>query len=149
MHDTDTAGGSLAFRRQSRLGGPFTGTLVTVDDIVPGYLVLTRAHQGQFHLVLNIFNVQRAARGHASLEGSDHLFGQFGHSFVDTAARRCGASFHGEKRLGNGYRYFAVFKTCDGAVAFDDSQLPGRRCLQSPRWAVLWSRCRGGGRCCC
>ena len=81
------------------------------------------AHQLKLYLILNILNMQSAARGHPSLEGSDHLRSQIGHGLVDTTTGSRRAAFYGEEGLGNGNRDLAVFKGHHGAIAFNHAQL--------------------------
>ena len=81
------------------------------------------AHQLKFYLILNILDMQSAARGHPSLEGSDHLRSQIGHGLVDTTTGSRRAALNGEEGFGNGDCYFAVFKGHHGAIAFNHAQL--------------------------
>ena len=81
------------------------------------------AHQLKLYLILNILNMQSAARGHPSLEGSDHLRSQIGHGLVDTTTGSRRAAFHSEEGLSNGNRDLAVFKGHHGAIAFNHAQL--------------------------
>ena len=63
------------FRRCLRLGGERTlaarscRPCLSVDHVVARNLVFSAAHECQFHLILDIFNMERAARGHSALEG--------------------------------------------------------------------------------
>ena len=95
--------------------------------------MFTGTHQGQFDLVLNVFDVHGAPRGHAALKRRDHLFGELFHGFVDSAGRGGCSALYSKKRLGNGHRDFAVLEGDNRAVALDYPQLP-RRC-----------RCHAGG----
>ena len=59
-------GGRLAFSAG-------TGAAVAVKHVVAGHLVLARAHQREFDLVLDVFDVQRAAGWKAPFERGAHL----------------------------------------------------------------------------
>ena len=85
--------------------------------------MLAGAHQREFHLILNIFYVDGAAGGHAAPESGHHLIGKVRHGFVNTARGSGVAALYGEKRLGDGDRYFAGLEVHDRAVAFDNTQL--------------------------
>ena len=82
--------------------------------------MLTRPHQGELHLILNILDVQRAASGHPPHEGDDHLFGEALGDFADT--RRCGTlvALHRQESLGHGHLDLAGLKTNDCAIAPND-----------------------------
>ena len=66
------------------LFGAQSGVLFPVDHIVASNLVFPGAHQRQFHLVLDVFNVDGATRRHAALEDGADLIGELGHGFMDT-----------------------------------------------------------------
>ena len=102
------------------------------------------AHQLQFNLILNIFNVQRSAGRHAALEGGYHLCGEVCHRFVDPATRGRSAPLDGQKRLGNRYCNFAVFERNYRAIAFNDAELSGCRRGQAGRIGVFSGRSRRG-----
>ena len=129
LYHVDAVGGGLRRLGQVLLGGALAGALLAVDHVVAGDLVLAGAHQGQFHLVLDVLDVDRAARGHAALEGGAHLLGEPGDRLVDTAGRSRGAALDSEEGLGDGHGDLAVLEGDDRPVALDDPQLP---------------RCRGG-----
>ena len=61
------------------LAGPFG----PVQNIAAGHVVVAAAHQGQLYLVLNVFNVQRAAGRETSLEGAGHLLCEVVHQLAD------------------------------------------------------------------
>ncbi len=109
---------------------PLLAALLAVQDVVPGHFVLAAAHQGQFDLVLNVFDMDGAAGGHAPLEGGGHLLGEFFHCLVDTGRGRRGAAFHGQEGLGDGDGDLALVVGDHGAVALDHAQLARRRGLE-------------------
>jgi hypothetical protein len=99
---------------------------ITVDHVVAGHFLLAGAHQGQFDLVLDFFDVDGAARGHATLEGRGDLFGQAGNGVVDTRRSGSGAAFNCKKRFGDGDGDFVIGIRNDSAVTLDHAQLAGR-----------------------
>ena len=58
------------------LGFPQTGVLGTVDHVIACDFVLAGAHQGQFDLILNVFDMNSATGGHASEENDGDLLGE-------------------------------------------------------------------------
>ena len=98
----------------------------TVDHVVAGDFLLAGTHQGQFDLVLDFFDVDGAAGGHAALEGGGDLLGQARHGVMD--ARRGGGivAFHCEKRLGDGDGDLVIGVGDDCTVALDHAQLARR-----------------------
>ncbi len=125
LYDSDIASGCLGGGGQGLLGGAFARLLFPVDHIIPRNFVFARTHQGQFHLVLYVLDMDSPAGGHAALECGHYQFGQFGHGFMDAAGRCCRAALHREKCLGDGHRYLAGLKGDYGAIALDDPQLSG------------------------
>ena len=121
-----------------------TGMLVTVEHVTTGDLLLAGAHQGQFDLILNLFDVQGAAGRQATLEdGADGV----GHLVYCLANARGGGgliTFYGEKRLGHGNADFIVGIRYQGAVAFDHAQLAGRAHVQVVLMVALCMHLGGG-----
>ncbi|MCY1421353.1 hypothetical protein D9M71_370040 [compost metagenome] len=107
-------------------GGAFLGAFVAVDHVVAGDLLLAGTHQGQFDLVLDFFDVDGAARRHATLEGGGDLFGQAGHGVVDARRGGGGAAFNCEERFGDGDGDLVVGVGDDSAVTLDHAQLARR-----------------------
>jgi hypothetical protein len=58
--------------------GALARLLLAVQHVGAGHLLLARAHQGQFHLVLDVLDVQGAAGRHAAPEGGVDLAVSFG-----------------------------------------------------------------------
>ena len=102
------------------------GAGFAVDHVVAGDLLLAGAHQGQFDLVLDLFDVDGAAGRHAALEGGGDLLGQAAHGVMDTRRGGGGAAFHGEERLGDGHGDLVIGVGDYGAVALDHAQLARR-----------------------
>ena len=97
-----------------------------VDHVVAGDFLLAGAHQGQFDLVLNLFDVDGAARRHATLEGGGDLLGQARDGVMDTRRSGSGAAFYCEEGLGDGDGNLVIGVRDDSAVALDHTQLAGR-----------------------
>jgi hypothetical protein len=102
------------------------GTRITVDHVVAGDFLLAGTHQGQFDLVLDFFDVDGAARWHATLEGRGDLFGQAGHGVMDSRRGGGGAALNCEERLGDGDGDFVIGVSHDSAVTLDHAQLARR-----------------------
>jgi hypothetical protein len=102
------------------------GAGITVDHVVAGDFLLAGAHQGQFDLVLDFFDVDGAARRHATLEGRGDLFGQARNGVVDARRSGSGAAFNCEKRLGDGDGDLVIGVRNDSAVTLDHAQLARR-----------------------
>ncbi len=96
-----------------------------VNHVVAGDLVFAAAHQGQFNLVLNVFNMDGAAGGHAAFEGGADLIGELGNRFVNTRRGSGGAAFNSQKGFGNGDGNFVIGVGHHCAVALDNAQLAG------------------------
>ena len=110
---------------QGALGFAQFGALGAVDDVVAGHFMLAGAHEDQLNLVLNFFDVDGAARGHAAAEGGADLLGEFFDGFVHPAGGAASAAFYGQKGFGHGHRNFIVGIGHHLAVALDDAQLAG------------------------
>lgn len=63
--------------------------------------MLAEAHQRQFDLVLDVFDVDRAAFGLAAHQRIDHLFGQLGHLVADAGGGGTLLANHGQEGLGH------------------------------------------------
>ncbi len=62
---------------------PFLVLFFTVQHIVTRGFVFAGTHHGQFDLVLDVFDVDRAAIFHVSEQSEMHLFGQLLNGFSD------------------------------------------------------------------
>ena len=82
--------------------------------------MLTGTHQGQFDLVLDVFDVHRATAGEVAGDGLGDLLGQVADLFVHAGAGGCATAFDSEKGLGHGHFDLAGIKRRDLAVATDD-----------------------------
>ena len=132
-------GAVIALDRQARLGqlrllgglgGALLGATFAVQHVVAGHLVFAGAHQGQFDLVLDVFDVQGAAAGDVAGEALHHLLGQGFDLLAHGRAGRGGAAFNGEKGLGQRDVDLAGVKAGDLAVAANDAQAARGGCGQ-------------------
>jgi hypothetical protein len=94
--------------------------LLPVEHVGPGHFVLAGAHQGQFHLVLDVLDVEGAAVGLAPDQGGHHVVGQVLHQLADAGAGGGLATVHGDEGLGQGNGDLAGLEGHHGAVAADD-----------------------------
>ena len=108
------------------VGGAFFRAAVTVDHVVASHFLLAGTHQGQFDLVLDFFDVDGAARRHATLEGRGDLFGQAGNGVVDSRRSGSGAALNCEERFGDGDGNLVIGVRNDSAVTLDHAQLTRR-----------------------
>ena len=102
------------------------GVFFTVDHVRAGNTLMTRAHQRQFDLVLDVFDVKRAAIGYAAGQRQFDLFGEFAHDIV-YATRSCRvAALDRQKRLGHRDRDLFAVVGCYLAVSADDPETARR-----------------------
>ena len=80
----------------------------------------TATHEGQFHLVLDLLDVEGATVIDPADEGVDDLPGQPLHDLVDAPGRGGGTAFDGQERLGQGDGDLGRIERRHGAVAADD-----------------------------
>src|SRR5690554_2839039 len=99
--------------------GPFAGVFFAVEYVGAGNFLLFRAHQGQFYLILDVFNVYPATGFQATADGLHNLLGYPVNSVVYTRRASGLVAFNGKKGLGNGYADFGWGKADQIAVAFD------------------------------
>ena len=92
------------------LGGALLGLLVAVDHVGAGNLVFAGAHQAQFDLVLNVFNVQGAAAAHVAGQRLHHLLGDVLDQIAYPRAGGGRATLDGEESLGQGGANFGGVK---------------------------------------
>ena len=93
--------------------------------------MLAGTHERQLYLILNIFNVHGAARGHATLECCHDLLGELCHCLMNAAAGRRCSPFYRQEGFGDSHGNLAVFKGDHGAVSFYDPELARCGCLKS------------------
>lgn len=116
----------MLFRwRGSSLLGPFSGALFPVEHIVSGHLVLAGTHQGQFHLVLDVLDVHRAATGQAAGESVHHLVREGLHGVMDTAGDGRVAALDGQEGFGHGHHDLVGIEVGNFAIASDHPHLSG------------------------
>ena len=100
--------------------GALAGVLFPVQHVGPGDFLFFRSHQGQFYLVLDVFNMHLATGLQAPADGLHHLLGDPVHSVVDAGGAGGLVAFYRKEGLGNGDGDLGRVKANEGAVAFDD-----------------------------
>ena len=113
-------------------GSTLLGAGIAVDHVVASHFLLAGAHQGQFNLVLDFFDVDGATRWHATLEGRGDLFSQARNSVVNAGRGGSFATLNCEKRFGDGDGDLVISVRNYSPVTFDHAQLAwrGRRQIQ-------------------
>jgi hypothetical protein len=100
----------------SALGGP----ALPVQDIGARHIVLARAHQGQLHLILDVFDMYAAPVGQATGQGAHHHIGKPCHHLSHAGRAGALATLHGQKGLGHCHRYFFCIERNNRCIAADD-----------------------------
>ena len=104
------------------------GSLLAVQHVVAGDLVLASPHQGELHQILYLLDVDGAAGGHAPLVGAGHLLRQLRDDVPDAGRRRGGASLDRQKRLGERHLDLVVVVGDHRTVALDHAELSRSGC---------------------
>ena len=106
------------------------------------------AHQHQLDLVLDVFDVQGATRGHtAQVSGFDHVGEAFAHFPNSGTARRL-ATLDGQEGLGHCDRDLGAVKRYYNAVTLDDPKGPGANLcalIKLGVTAINWRLSAGAG----
>jgi len=101
------------------LGGPLLGAPLAIEHIGARHLVLTRAHQGELHLVLNVLDMDRSAGRHSTQQRHYDLLGELLRHLPNAGACCPLTALDREKGLGQGDRNLLGLKSDDRAVATD------------------------------
>ena len=132
-------------------GGCAQGNLhVSVQHVGAGDLVMAAAHQSQFDLVLDVFDMKGAAGRPRTHQRADHRLGELIHRFAHARRRRALRAMHGEERLHHGDRDLVGLERDHRAIAPDDLVMGKGRGRGGARRAVAGTGSRGhvgGGRC--
>ncbi|MNS68751.1 hypothetical protein D3C72_1020390 [compost metagenome] len=113
-------GGGLFLAFGGSGGGALLRALLAVQDVGAGNIMLARAHQRQFDLVLDVFNMEGAAIGAVANQGADGLAGQRFDQFADARGRGALSTVDGQEGLGHGDGDLAGFKPNHRAIAAND-----------------------------
>ena len=97
--------------------------LFAIQNIGPGHLVFARAHQGQFNLVLNIFDMEGAAGRLVAHQRSDNRLGLVLDQLSNPRRCRALTTAHRQKGLGHRHRNLARLEAHDRAVTADDLEV--------------------------
>jgi hypothetical protein len=132
-------------------GGALLRASLPIQDVGAGDLVFAKPHQGQFDVVLDVFNMKGATALLAARERADDRAGQ---AFDQLAhACRCCAlpAVDGQKRLGEGDCDLSRFECNHRSIAADDFEIgqeggrrSARRGFGSGRCALRQLRFRPG-----
>src|SRR5690606_10282348 len=95
--------------------------LGTVQHISTSNIMLARTHQGQFDLILNVFNMKSTASRLATYQCVDNIRSQLLHQLTHTCRCCTLATIDSKKRLGNGNGDFGWFKTDNGTITANDA----------------------------
>src|SRR5262249_25753485 len=80
-------------------------------------VVLARTHQGKLDLILDVFNMKRAAARLTAHQCAHHSLGETGHQLAHTCRSRAGSAIHGDESLGHGHRDLGGLEGHHGAIA--------------------------------
>ena len=112
-------------RRGAGLGGlAGAGALLAVEDVALGHFRAADAHERQFDLVLDVFDVPGAAVGAALDEGGKDELGDALDLFRDARRGRL-ETFLGQEGLGDGFDDLLALEAYDRAVTTFDLVLRG------------------------
>jgi len=94
--------------------------LLAIQHIGSRHIMLTRAHETKFDLVLNVFYVQGAAAGLPTHESVDDQSGKPGDLLANARRSSSLATVDREESFGHGNRDLSRLEAHHGAVAPDD-----------------------------
>ena len=112
--------GQVRVRFHRRLAGALAGVFFPVQHVGAGHFLFFRPHQRQFHLVLDVFDVDLAAGFQAPADGLDHLLGDALNTIVNVGGASGLVALHGEEGLGDGHTDLGGVESNQGAVTFND-----------------------------
>lgn len=125
------------FRCTPPLSQAFTRTLLAIKHIGAGNLVMFAAHQRQFDLILDVFDVESPPAIGSPRQAGDDLLGKLLYDVVDAARGGGAVSLNGEECLGERDGDLRGVERCDGAIATDQLiDWFGSR----PRWSLRGRR---------
>ena len=107
-------------RLRLALPGALARPLFAIQHVGARHFVLARAHQGEFDLVLDVFDVEGAAVGLPAHQRVDHGLGKRLDQLANAGRRSTLAAVDREERLGHRNRDLARLEGDHGAVAADD-----------------------------
>ena len=85
--------------------------------------MFAEAHEREFDVVLNVFDMESAAALLAARERRDHRPGQALNQFANPGRRRALPAMHGEECFGHGNRDLAGLKRHHRTIAADDLEV--------------------------
>jgi len=117
VDDVQGGGRDLVF---TGLLGALLRAAFAVEHVGAGDLVVAAAHQAQFNLVLDVFDVEGAATRTRAQQAAHHGFGQAVDGLAHAGRGRTLGAVDGQEGLHQGNSDFAGFKRNDRTVASDD-----------------------------
>ena len=114
--------GQMRVRFHRLVHGALAGVFFTVQHVGPGHFLFFGPHQGQFHLVLDVFDVHLATGFEAAADGLHYLFGNPVHGVVDASGTGCLVPFHRQEGFGHRDTDLGRVETHQSAVSFDNLQ---------------------------
>jgi hypothetical protein len=108
--------------RGFRLGllGAFLRASVAVQNVGAGDVVVAPAHQAQFHLVLHVLDVERAAARAGSHQRAHDCLRQHVHGLAHAGRRGALRAVHGKEGLHHGDGNLVRLERNHGAIAAND-----------------------------
>ena len=92
----------------------------TVEHVRTGDFVVSTAHQTEFNLVLDVFDMKGTTARAGAHQGSNNALCQFVHGLADAGRGRALGAMHGQEGLHHGDGDLCGFERYDRTVASDD-----------------------------
>ena len=99
---------------------PLPGPLLAIKHIRPRHVVLPLAHEGKFNLILDVFNMQRAARGVTTHERVHDSFGEMRYLLAHPRRGSARTAIYRDECFRHRNGDFRRLETNDCAVAPND-----------------------------
>jgi len=103
--------------------GTLLGALFTVEHISTGHFVFARSHQGEFDLVLDVFDVEGATRRLVAHETAHDRLGELLDQFAHARGSGAMSAIDGQEGLGHGHRDLAWLEADHGPIAADHLEI--------------------------
>ena len=110
----------MGVRLNRRMAGALAGMLFPIQDVGAGHLLFFGPHQGQFHLILDVFDMYLATSLQATANRLDNLVGHPVYRVIDTRGTGGGVALNCEEGFGYGDADLRGVEAHKRAVALDD-----------------------------
>ena len=110
----------MGVRLNRRMAGALAGMLFPIQDVGAGHLLFFGPHQGQFHLILDVFDMHLATGLQATANRLDNLVGHPVYRVIDTRGTGGGVALNCEEGFGYGDADLRGVEAHKRAVALDD-----------------------------